>query len=76
MNKQYKVTVNGKVFDVNVEEVAEGAVVQSVQIPVKQEVVAEQPKQSEVMQEVISQPVGNATQITSPMPGNIWKILF
>jgi biotin carboxyl carrier protein len=74
MNKQYKITVNGKLFDVNVEEVAEGSVVQSVQIPVK-EVVVEQPKQSEIKQEVVSQPTGNATQITSPMPGNIWKIV-
>ena len=73
MNKQYKVTVNGKVFDVNVEEVGEGAVVQSAPAPVvEQPVVVEQPKQPEI---VASQPVGgNVTQITSPMPGNIWKI--
>ena len=74
MNKQYKVTVNGKIFDVNVEEVAEGAVVQSAPAPVvEQPVVVEQPKQPEV---VVSQPTGgNVTQITSPMPGNIWKIV-
>ena len=75
MNKQYKVTVNGKIFDVNVEEVAEGAVVQqSAPAPVvEQPVVVEQPKQPEV---VAPQPAGgNVTQITSPMPGNIWKIV-
>ena len=73
MNKQYKVTVNGKIFDVNVEEVAEGAVVQSAPAPVEQPVVVEQPKQPEV---VAIQPTGgNVTQITSPMPGNIWKIV-
>ena len=74
MNKQYKVTVNGKMFDVNVEEVAEGASVQqTASIPVEQPVVVEQPKQTEV---VAPQPVGgNVTQITSPMPGNIWKIV-
>jgi biotin carboxyl carrier protein len=74
MNKQYKVTVNGKVFDVNVEEVGEGAVVQSAPVPVAQEVVVEQPKPQEVKQEV-APATGNVTQITSPMPGNIWKIV-
>ena len=73
MNKQYKVTVNGKVFDVNVEEVAEGTVVQNtVSAPVEQPVVVEQPKQPEVVPQTIG---GNVTQITSPMPGNIWKIV-
>ena len=73
MNKQYKVTVNGKVFDVNVEEVAEGTVVQNtVSAPVEQPVVVEQPKQPEVAPQTIG---GNVTQITSPMPGNIWKIV-
>ena len=74
MNKQYKVTVNGKVFDVNVEEVSEGAVVQSAPAPVvEQPVVVEQPKKPEV---VATQPTGGSvTQITSPMPGNIWKIV-
>ena len=74
MNKQYKVTVNGKIFDVNVEEVAEGAVVQqSAPAPVEQPTVIETPKQPEV---VVPQPTGgNVTQITSPMPGNIWKIV-
>ena len=72
MNKQYKVAVNGKVFDVNVEEVAEGTVVQSAPAPVEQPVVVEQQRQPEVA----SQPVGgNVIQITSPMPGNIWKIV-
>jgi glutaconyl-CoA decarboxylase len=79
MNKQYKVTVNGKIFDVNVEEVAEGAVMQqSAPAPVvEQPTVVEQPKQPEVKQEVAPQPAmgGNVTQITSPMPGNIWKIV-
>ena len=75
MNKQYKVTVNGKIFDVNVEEISEGAVVQqSTPAPVvEQPVVVEQPKQPE---SVAPQPTGgNVTQITSPMPGNIWKIV-
>ena len=72
MNKQYKVTVNGKVFDVNVEEVAEGTVVQNtVSAPVEQPIVVEQPKQPEVVPQTIG---GNVTQITSTMPGNIWKI--
>lgn len=73
MNKQYKVTVNGKIFDVNVEEVAEGAtVVQSAPVAVEQPAVVEEPRQPEVA----PQPVGgNVTQITSPMPGNIWKIV-
>jgi biotin carboxyl carrier protein len=74
MNKQYKVTVNGKIFDVNVEELGESQIVQN--IPDPQEVVAEQPKIQEVKQEVEPKPVsGNVTQITSPMPGNIWKII-
>ena len=75
MNKQYKVTVNRKIFDVSVEEVAEGTAVQSAPAPVAQEVVVEQTKLEEVNQEVVNKPVENATQITSPMPGNIWKIL-
>ena len=73
MNKQYKVTVNGKIFDVNVEEVAEGAVVKNVApAPIVQEVVVEAPKQPEVVPQTTG---GNVTQITSPMPGNIWKIV-
>jgi len=73
MNKQYKVTVNGKVFDVNVEEIGEGVAVQSTPVPVvEQPVVAEEPKQPEVVQQSTG---GNVTQITSPMPGNIWKIV-
>ena len=73
MNKQYKVTVNGKVFDVNVEEVTESAVVQSTPAPVvEQPVVVEEPKQAEVAPQSTG---GNITQITSPMPGNIWKIV-
>ena len=74
MNKQYKITVNGKIFDVNVEEVGASTSVQSA--PVAQEVAVEQPKQPEVKQEVAPQATGgNVTQITSPMPGNIWKIV-
>ena len=75
MNKQYKVTVNGKVFDVNVEEIGEGAVVQNTPVSAIQETVVEQPKPQEVKTEVAPQPAGNVTQITSPMPGNIWKIV-
>ena len=72
MSKQYKVTVNGKVFDVSVEETNEitQSVVENTKI---EEPVVQEQKVEEVK---VSSPVGgNVTQITSPMPGNIWKIV-
>ena len=77
MNKQYKVTVNGKEFDVSVEEIGQSGVQQSVQtvsVPKQEEVVVSK------VQEVApvatpATPSVDTVKITSPMPGNIWKIL-
>lgn len=72
MSKQYKVTVNGKVFDVSVEDTNEitQSVIENAKI---EEPVVQEQKVEEVK---VSSPVGgNVTQITAPMPGNIWKIV-
>lgn len=75
MKKFLKVTVNGSVYDVMVEDVKEGANVQPVSVPVpqpavKEEVVNVAPK-AEVIPPANTQ--GNI-KVTAPMPGNIWKI--
>lgn len=74
MSNQYKVTVNGKIFDVSVEEIEKSTTVQEVQAPVVQDTLEVQNVQQE-KQEVVTQPEGEVIQITSPMPGNIWKVL-
>lgn len=74
MNNQYKVTVNGKIFDVSVEEVDASTTAKNVQIPVAQDTLEPQNVQPE-KQEVVPQTQAEGIQITSPMPGNIWKIL-
>ena len=78
MNKQYKVTVNGKEFDVSVEEICQGVATASpvvsapVQPVVAETKVEEAPK---VAQPVAVAENADTVKITSPMPGNIWKIL-
>ncbi len=70
MKKFLKVTVNGSVYDVTVEDVKEGGVTTPVPeehtVPIiKEEVKEETP--------IIANKEGNI-KVQAPMPGNIWKI--
>lgn len=73
MKKNFRVNVNGKNYDVEVEEVKEEIVRQQTEpkIDVKEEVVKEDSK------EVVKPTVASAgnIKINSPMPGNIWKVI-
>ena len=73
MKKFLKVTVNGNVYDVVVEDVKEGEVLaqpnEAVEVPTF--VKAETPK--EVATPSIAPKEGNI-KVQAPMPGNIWKI--
>ena len=74
MKKFLKVTVNGNVYDVSVEEVKEG-VADRVNSEAVQERVEPQVKKEEVPE--TSKPVANKEgniKVVAPMPGSIWKI--
>ena len=72
MKKFLKVTVNGNVYDVMVEDVKEGEVVSSVAAPAA----VEKPVEKEEVKESV--PVATnksgSIKVPAPMPGNIWKI--
>ena len=72
MDKNFKVTVNGNVYDVKVEEVGNTQSVPSNQpvAPVVQDKV-EEPQKAPVQQTSNKDEI----TITAPMPGGIWKIL-
>ena len=78
MKKFLKVTVNGTSYDVMVEDVKEGSVVEStpasvVSAPVQTtQATVEAPKQEEKVQPVSAG--SGDIKVTAPMPGNIWKI--
>lgn len=69
MEKFLKVTVNGAVYDVKVEDVKPGEVkmVETPSMPV-QEVKEEKASTSNVT------PTSGSVKVVAPMPGNIWKI--
>lgn len=69
MEKFLKVTVNGTVYDVKVEDVKPGEVkmVETPSVPV-QEVKEEKATTSKVT------PTSGSVKVVAPMPGNIWKI--
>lgn len=69
MEKFLKVTVNGTVYDVKVEDVKPGEVkmVETPSMPV-QEVKEEKATTSNVT------PTSGSVKVVAPMPGNIWKI--
>lgn len=69
MEKFLKVTVNGTVYDVKVEDVKPGEVkmVETPSMPV-QEVKEEKATTSNVT------PTSGSIKVVAPMPGNIWKI--
>ena len=64
-SKTYHIKLNGKVYEVEIEEVKEGQNVAATSTP------KEEPQQ-EVKK---SQPVSNGESITAPMPGTITNIL-
>ena len=74
MKKNFRVTVNGKNYDVEVEEVKDGVVTQPVipVVEVKNEVVQEEKKEEVVVK---APATSGSIKINSPMPGNIWKII-
>ena len=73
MKKFLKVTVNGNVYDVMVEDVKEGEVVTTNKV---ESVIAPSVKEEEPVKEVVPvTPVGVGNiKVQAPMPGNIWKI--
>ena len=72
MKKFLKVTVNGNVYDVLVEDVKEGEIITSLEPAVTSPVSKEEaPKKEETP--VASVKEGNI-KVQAPMPGNIWKI--
>ena len=66
--KAYRMKLNGKVFEIEVEELAAGQVVQQ-SAPAPAAPVA-QPK----LQEVKAAPTGGGEEISAPMPGTILDI--
>lgn len=75
MKKFLKVTVNGSVYDVMVEDVKEGATTQTVSVPVPQPVVKEEaPKEAPKVEVTPPANTQGDIKVTAPMPGNIWKI--
>ncbi|MBQ6632362.1 MAG: biotin/lipoyl-binding protein [Romboutsia sp.] len=58
--KTYHITLNGKVYEVEIEEVQPGQVTKSTDQPVKEKTM---------------QVRGNGEQISAPMPGSIFNIL-
>jgi len=75
MKKFLKVTVNGKAYDVVVEDVKEGEVATSVGEDMPSPV-ATAPVANETVKEAEPMPTSNAgnIKVPAPMPGNIWKI--
>ena len=74
MKKNFRVTVNGKDYEVEVEEIKEG-VVREQHLP-KVETVAEVIKEEKKEEVVVQAPATSGSiKINSPMPGNIWKII-
>ncbi len=76
MDKFFKVTVNGNVYDVKVEEVGVSAttVTESATQPSVNQVV-ETPKVEVTQPAPQPQTSGPAIEIKAPMPGGVWKIL-
>jgi len=75
MKKNFRVTVNGKDYDVEVEEIKDGVVRTDKPAPkveVSNEVVKEEKKEEVVAQ---APATSGSIKINSPMPGNIWKII-
>lgn len=73
MEKFLKVTVNGTVYDVKVEEVKPGEIKSEEKVPTQipeSKPTTEQPKPVE---NKVAPAAGNI-KVLAPMPGNIWKI--
>lgn len=65
--KRYNITVNGKAYDVAVEEVEGGAASAPVAAPAAAPAVAAAPAPA-------AAPVAEGTKVTAPMPGNVLDI--
>lgn len=76
MEKFLKVTVNGVVYDVKVEDVKQGEVVNTAASePVVASSTPIPAPQPEVKAAPVPSPAGSGNiKVTAPMPGNIWKI--
>lgn len=68
--RKFKINVNGKAYEVEVEEIKDGMPVAA---PASQPVAAPAP-QAAPAAPAASVPA-NATKVTAPMPGNMWKVL-
>lgn len=65
--RKFKINVNGKGYEVEVEEIKDGVPVAA---PASQPAAAPAPKAAPAA----SVPE-NATKVTAPMPGNMWKVI-
>lgn len=74
MKKNFRVTVNGKDYEVEVEEIKGGVVSEQAapKVEIKNEVVKEEKKEEVAVQ---APATSGSIKINSPMPGNIWKII-
>ena len=74
MEKFLKVTVNGTVYDVKVEEVKPGEIkVEESAAPTKVQETKTQVEQPKPVENKVAPTSGNI-KVLAPMPGNIWKI--
>lgn len=74
MEKFLKVTVNGTVYDVKVEEVKPGEIkVEESVAPAKGQETKTQVEQPKPVENKVAPTSGNI-KVLAPMPGNIWKI--
>lgn len=74
MEKFLKVTVNGTVYDVKVEEVKPGEIkVEESVAPTKGQETKTQVEQPKPVENKVAPTSGNI-KVLAPMPGNIWKI--
>lgn len=74
MEKFLKVTVNGTVYDVKVEEVKPGEIkVEESTTPAKVQETKTQVEQPKPAENKVAPTSGNI-KVLAPMPGNIWKI--
>lgn len=74
MGKQFEVTVNGKKYDVKVEEITDNVSMKQEDAVIESKPTPEINKQ-ENFNKVEKRVNMNTVKVNSPMPGSIWKIL-
>lgn len=74
MGKQFEVTVNGKKYDVKVEEVNDNILTKQENNVIESKPVLEDNKK-ENSKKIEKTTSANTIKVNAPMPGSIWKIL-